>query len=37
MGTERIENINQLDFNKAYSYADYLNWYFQERLELIKG
>ena len=32
-----ITDINQLDFNKTYSYADYLTWKFQERLELIKG
>ena len=32
-----ITNINQLDLNKKYSYADYLSWMFQEKLELIKG
>lgn len=32
-----ITNINQLDFNKTYSYADYLLWKFQERIELFKG
>jgi Uma2 family endonuclease len=32
-----ITDINQLDFSKTYSYADYLTWKFQERLELIKG
>ena len=32
-----ITDINQLDFNKTYSYADYLTWQFQEKLELIKG
>ena len=32
-----ITSIDQLDFNKTYSYADYLLWKFQERLELIKG
>lgn len=32
-----ITDINQLDQNKVYSYADYLTWKFQERLELIKG
>jgi Uma2 family endonuclease len=32
-----ITNINQLDLEKKYSYADYLSWMFQERLELIKG
>ncbi|MCB9202969.1 MAG: Uma2 family endonuclease [Flavobacteriales bacterium] len=32
-----VTNINALDFNKIYSYADYINWKFKERLELIKG
>jgi Uma2 family endonuclease len=32
-----ITSIDQLDLNKTYSYADYLSWKFQERLELIKG
>lgn len=32
-----ITNINQLDLNKVYSYADYLTWKFQDRLELLKG
>ena len=32
-----ITNINQLDLSKQYSYADYLIWKFEERLELIKG
>jgi Uma2 family endonuclease len=32
-----ITDINQLDLNKTYSYADYLTWQFQEKLELIKG
>ena len=32
-----ITNINQLDLNKVYSYADYLSWVFDERVELIKG
>ena len=32
-----ITDINQLDFNKTYSYADYLLWRFEERVELIKG
>ncbi|MGB0864673.1 MAG: Uma2 family endonuclease [Saprospiraceae bacterium] len=32
-----ITSIDQLDFNKRYSYADYLTWKFQERIELIKG
>ena len=32
-----ITDINQLDFNKTYTYADYLLWQFSERVELIKG
>lgn len=32
-----ITSIDQLDFSKKYSYADYLTWKFTERLELIKG
>jgi Uma2 family endonuclease len=32
-----ITNINQLDFSKSYTYADYLTWSFQERVELILG
>ena len=32
-----ITDISQLDFNKTYSYADYLTWQFEERVELIKG
>lgn len=32
-----ITDINQLDLAKTYSYADYLTWMFQERLELFKG
>jgi Uma2 family endonuclease len=32
-----ITSINQLDLSKKYSYADYLVWQFQERVELIKG
>jgi Uma2 family endonuclease len=32
-----ITDINQLDFTKQYTYADYLTWQFEERVELIKG
>ncbi len=32
-----ITNSKQLDVNAIYTYADYLTWQFQERLELIKG
>ena len=33
----QITDISQLDLKKRYSYADYLTWVFDERLELIKG
>ena len=29
--------LAELDFSKEYTYADYLKWTFEERLELIKG
>lgn len=32
-----ITDINQLDFNKVYTYADCLIWQFSERVELLKG
>ncbi len=32
-----ILHLDQLDRNKAYSYADYLLWKFKERVELLKG
>ena len=32
-----ITNLDQLDFNKVYTYADYLNWQLRERLELLRG
>ena len=32
-----ITHLNQLDLSKSYTYADYLTWQFQERVELIKG
>ena len=32
-----ITDIKQLDFDKVYSYADYLTWLFQDKLELFKG
>jgi len=32
-----ITNIDQLDLNGSYTYADYLLWKFSERVELIKG
>jgi Uma2 family endonuclease len=32
-----ITDISQLDFSKQYTYADYMKWRFEERVELIKG
>lgn len=32
-----ITNINQLDLNGTYTYADYLLWKIKERVELFKG
>ncbi len=29
--------FSDLDLNKSYTYADYLQWQFEERVELIKG
>ena len=34
---EIITDINQLDPNGSYTYADYLQWKFNERVELFKG
>jgi Uma2 family endonuclease len=35
--TKIITDIDQLDLTGSYTYADYLLWQFQERVELIKG
>lgn len=32
-----ITSLDQLDFNKKYTYADYVLWQFPERVELLKG
>jgi Uma2 family endonuclease len=32
-----ITNIDELDLNRKYSYADYLTWKFQDFVEIIKG
>lgn len=32
-----ITKFSELDLNKQYTYADYLQWHFEERVELIKG
>lgn len=34
---ELITNINELDINKKYSYADYVLWKFKERVEILRG
>ncbi len=32
-----VKDISELDLNGVYTYADYLLWRFEERVELIKG
>lgn len=32
-----VNDINDLDLNKSYTYADYITWQFTEMVELIKG
>lgn len=32
-----VSKFSDLDLNKVYTYADYLTWQFDERVELIKG
>jgi len=32
-----MNSIDDLDFSKTYTYADYYSWRFEERVELIKG
>lgn len=34
---EKVYSLNELDESLTYSYAHYLNWLFEDRLELIKG
>lgn len=33
----QITELNQRDLSKSYTYADYLTWQLQERVELIMG
>lgn len=33
----KITHLSQLDLNGTYTYADYVNWQFDDALELIKG
>lgn len=37
METQEIVQLSDLDLSKTYTYADYLQWKFDERIELIKG
>ena len=32
-----ITDINQLDLNGTYSFADYITWKFTETVELLRG
>lgn len=32
-----ISSLNEIDFSAIYSYADYMRFAFEERLEIIKG
>ena len=34
---EKIHRLEDIDLSGTYSYADYLNWDIEERLELIRG
>jgi hypothetical protein len=34
---KEVSQFNELDLSGTYSYANYLRWKFDERLELIKG
>lgn len=34
---ETISKVEELDMSAKYSYADYLTWKFEERVEIIKG
>lgn len=33
----KITQLSQLDLSKTYSYANYMTWWFDERVELING
>ncbi|NTD99820.1 Uma2 family endonuclease [Agrobacterium tumefaciens] len=37
MHDEPVREFNDIDASLTYSYANYLNWLFQDRVELIKG
>ena len=34
---KKITDLSQLDLTKQYTYADYLTWWFDDRVELFKG
>jgi len=34
---DTINKVEELDMSASYSYADYLRWKFEERVEIIKG
>lgn len=34
---EKVDSFEDLDLSLRYSYANYLNWLFEDRVELIKG
>lgn len=36
MDMDAITSFDQLDLTKQYTYADYLTWQFEERVELFK-
>jgi Uma2 family endonuclease len=35
--TETVSSFNDIDLTLTYSYAHYLNWLFDDRVELVKG
>jgi len=37
LSNEPVREFNDIDASSTYSYANYLNWLFQDRVELIKG
>jgi len=34
---KKVYHLNEIDESLTYSYSHYLNWLFDERVELIKG
>ncbi len=37
LSNETVREFNDIDASLTYSYANYLNWLFEDRVELIKG